>query len=115
MGKFREAMSAMAGKIEDLSTLDVITFEGSVTLTASDDQPVKFAQVMDKAKGNTDVNVKVLASTQTHIDGDIVAFYDTEITEEQRLAHADLVQAGAESRKSTIDFVRSVLGSIADL
>ncbi len=115
MGKFKDAMSAMADGIKDLSSLDVITFEGSVTLEGNDDTPVKFADVMSRAQGNAAVKVKVLASTQTHIDGDIVAFYDTDITEEQRLAHADLVQAGAESRKATIDFVKSVVGDIASL
>jgi hypothetical protein len=115
MGKFKEAMSTMAEGIQDLSTLDVITFQGSVILEGADQEPAKFAEVMAKAKGNTSAKVKVLASTQTHIDGDIVAFYDTDITEEQRLAHADLVHAGAESRKATIDFVKSIVGDIADL
>jgi len=115
MGKFKEAMSTMAEGIKDLSTLDVITFQGSVTLEGADKEPLKFAEVMGKARENSAVKVKVLASTQTHIDGDIVAFYDTDITEEQRLAHADLVEAGAESRKATIDFVKSIVGDIADL
>lgn len=116
MGKFKEAMSAMAEGIKDLSKLDVVTLQGSVTLENTDeDKVVTFDKVMDKARGNPEVKVKVLASTQTHIDGDIVAFYDTDISEEQRLAHADLVQAGAESRRATIDFVKSIVGDIADL
>ena len=115
MGKFKEAMSKMAEGIQDLSRLDVITFQGSVTLEGADEEPAKFEEVMAKAKGNAAVKVKVLASTQTHVDGDIVAFYDTDITEEQRLAHADLVQAGAESRQASIDFVKSIVGDIADL
>lgn len=115
MGKFKAAMATLANGIEDLSTLDVITFQGSVTLESDDKALVNFADVMTKAKGNTAVKVKVLASTQTSIDGDIVAFYDTDITEAQRLAHADLVLAGAASRKATIDFVKSIVGDIADL
>lgn len=116
MGKFQEAMQKLAEGIKDLSTLDVITFQGSVTLEGTDQVPVKFADVMSNAmKGNAAVKVKVLASTQTHIDGDIVAFYDAEITEAQRLAHADLVLAGAESRRATIDFVKSVVGDLKDI
>lgn len=115
MGKFKGAMEKLAGAVQDLSTLDVITFQGSVTLDVDGTVPVGFAEVMDKAKGNAAVKVKVLASTKTSIDGDIVAFYDTDITEAQRLAHADLVLAGAASRKATIDFVKSIVGDIADL
>ncbi|WP_445425592.1 hypothetical protein [Alishewanella sp. HL-SH06] len=115
MSTFKQAMSNLANAVQDLSKLDVITFEGSVTLEGSDPELVRFSDVMAKAKDNTTVKVKVLASTQTSIDGDIVAFYDTNITDAQRLAHADLVQAGAESRKATIDFVKSIVGDIADL
>lgn len=116
MGKFKEAMQELAAGIEDLSKLDVVTFQGSVTLEGDATAPMKFSDVMSKAiEGTAGVNVKVLASTQTSIDGDIVAFYDKDITEAQRLAHADLVISGAESRKATIDFVKSVIGDIAEL
>lgn len=115
MGKFEKAMSDMAGKIKDLSTLDVVTFQGSVTVEGSDKEPTKFSEVMTKAKGSTDVKVKVLASTQTHIDGDIVAFYDKDITGEERQAHLELIRSGAETRKATIDFVKSVLGDLKNI
>ena len=116
MGKFKEAIAKMAEGIDDLSKLDVVTFQGSVTLKGSEQTPLKFSEVMSRAvSGDNAVEVKVLASTQTSIDGDIVAFYDKDITEAQRLAHGDLVLAGAESRKATIDFVTSVVGEIADL
>jgi len=116
MGKFQAAMKTMADGINDLSTLDVVTFEGAVTLAGDVTAPVTFSDVMTIAiKGNAEVKVKVLASTQTSIDGDIVAFYDKDITEAQRLAHSELVLSGAESRKATIDFVKSVVGDIANI
>lgn len=115
MGKFKVAMQKMADGIGDLSKLDVVTFQGSVTLSSADDAPLTFDKVMTSAMGNTTVAVKVLASTQTCLDGDIVAFYDTDITDAQRLAHADLVLAGAESRKASIEFINSIVGDIADL
>ncbi|MEM6999563.1 MAG: hypothetical protein AAF529_02170 [Pseudomonadota bacterium] len=115
MGKFKDAMTKMAEGIKDLSTLDVITFQGSVTLESADGEISKFENVMEKAKGNPTVKVKVLASTRTHIDGDIVAFYDTDITNEQKQAHAELVKAGAESRKATIDFVKSIVDDVAGI
>jgi flagellar capping protein FliD len=115
MSTFKKAMSNLADAVQDLSKLDVITFQGSVTLENDANHPVSFSEVMTQAKGNATVKVKVLASTQTCIDGDIVAFYDTNITEAERMAHADLVQAGAESRKATIDFVKSIVGDISNL
>ncbi|WP_303458100.1 hypothetical protein [Alteromonas sp. 1_MG-2023] len=117
MGKFKEAMETMAAGIKDLSKLDVVTFEGSVTLKsegADGVAPLTFAKVMSSAMGNPEVAVKVLASTQTSIDGDIVAFYDTDITEAQRLVHAELVLAGAASRAASIEFVKSIFDDISE-
>ncbi len=111
MGLFKDALTKMGEGIKDLSSLDVVTFEGSVQLEASD-KVTTFDQVMSKATGNTDVKVKVLASTQTKIDGDIVAFYDKDITQEQMDAHAELIEAAEASRTGTIDFIKSIVGDI---
>lgn len=97
----------MAEGLKDLSSLDVVTFQGRVELTAQD-KIVTFQQVMDKATGNTGIKVKVLASTRTDIDGDIVVFYDQDITEEQKLAHAEMVEIGRNSRAATVDFLKSL-------
>lgn len=116
MGKFNEAMQTLANGIKDLSTLEVVTFQGAITLTSADSESLyKFDEVMARARANPEIKAKVLASTRSSIDGDIVAFYDTDITEEQRLAHAELVEMGSESRKATIEFVKSVVGDIANL
>lgn len=116
MGKFQQAMLKLAEGIDDLSKLDVVTYEGSVVLTGDTTAPMKFSDVMSKAlASDAEVKAKVLASTQTSIDGDVVVFYDKDITDAQRLAHEELVKAGSESRKATIEFVKSVIGDIADL
>ena len=108
MGLFADAFKKMAAGIDDLSSLEVVTFQGSVNLAAGDSIE-SFEDVLSKAKANADVTVKVLASTKTRLDGDAMTFYDTGITEEQKLAHAELVDAANENRQATINFIREMI------
>lgn len=108
MGAFKDAMQALANGVKDLSSLDVVTFQGRVELDAQDSVKT-FDQVMEKALGNTNIKAKVLASTQAKIDGDLVVFYDQDITSDQMDAHAKLVEIGRQSRSATIDFIKSFI------
>lgn len=114
MGLFKQAFKKMAEGISDLSSLEVVTFEGSVQLEGSDSIE-SFDDVMKKAKLNSEIKVKVLASTRLNIDGDIVAFYDQDINDEQKEAHAELVDIGVENRAATIEMVKSIVGDVANL
>jgi len=113
MGKFTTAFSNIADTIGDLSSLDVVTFSGSVTLEKSDAPaaiPTSFDTVIKGALANAEV--KILASTQMKIDGDIVTYYDENIDDTQIKAHIEAVQAGKESRQATINFVKEVLSDL---
>ena len=114
MGKFNDAMKGIAEAVEDLTSLDVITFQGRVELEGQGPAP-NFEEVMTKMLGNTSVKAKILASTRMKIDGDIEAFFDQDITAEQKQAHAELVKIAGESRAATITFIRDAIGDISGL
>ena len=114
MGLFETAFKKIGDGLEDLTSLDVVTFQGSVLLEGGD-IPATFDNVMNAAKGSATVKVKVLASTQCKIDGDILAFYDKDITPQQAEAHADLVALGKQSRQVAVDFVKNVDGDKLDI
>ncbi len=108
MSVFRKVFEDMGNAISDLSTLEVTMFEGSVDINA-ESKLDNIAEVLEAAKGNADVKCKLVASTKSFIDGDIVAFYDHEIDEVQRNAHAELVDMATESRQATIDMIKDIL------
>jgi len=111
MGVFRTAFKAIGEAIEDASSLDVVTFKGSITAEMiADELPDTFEKIIELAKGNTEVKVKLLASTQAKLDGDILAYFDNDITTEETQAHAELVSLGQKNREATIDFVHRVVG-----
>jgi len=110
MGVFQKAFKSIGEAIEDASSLDVVTFKGSIEGELNtDDMPDDFKKVIEKAKGNTDVKVKLLASTQVKLDGDVLAYFDTGITPEESKAHAELVALAQKTREATIEFVRRVV------
>ncbi len=112
MGDFKSAMQGIATAVKDLTSLDVVTFQGRVDLQGQSSVP-DFDTVMSKVMGNTNVNAKVLASTQMKLDGDIVAFFDEDITAEQKQAHAELIKIASDSRAATVQFIKDAIGDIS--
>jgi len=109
MALFEQAFKKIGEAVSDLSSLEVITYTGSVTIKANTKVDT-FDKVFAAAKANQNVDLKVLASTRVNIDGDIVAFYDSEIAEEEKLAHNQLVVEATDNRRDTVDMVRDILG-----
>ncbi|AGA90782.1 hypothetical protein Thimo_2021 [Thioflavicoccus mobilis 8321] len=56
------------------------------------------------------MKLKLLASTQVKLDGDVLVYFDTGITPDEAKAHAELVSLGQKTREATIDFVHRVVG-----
>ena len=111
MGVFKETFQKIGSALADTSSLDVVTFRGSVaTIASGAELPENFQQVIALASQNTQVKVKLLASTQTKIDGDILAYFDEDITESEMAAHAKLLELGQQNRAAAMDFVRRVVG-----
>ncbi|PSV49997.1 hypothetical protein [Photobacterium indicum] len=116
MGQFRMALDKMAEGIKDLSSLDVVTYEGRVTLQSGESlDNVNFETVLQKAKDNPDIDLKIVASTHVEIDGDITTFYDEDISDEQKQAHIELIDIGAENRNATVEMIMGVIGDVSTI
>jgi hypothetical protein len=89
----------------------VVTFKGSVEadLTGAN-MPKTFESVLDLAAQNTAIKVRLLASTQAKLDGDILTYFDSGISAEEAAAHNALVEVAQQNREAVIDFVARVVG-----
>jgi len=112
MTLFENALKKIAEAAADMSSLDVTTFKGSVVIKSTTKLD-SFDQVLTAAKANQAVNMKVLASTKVKIDGDINAFYDTDIDASEKIAHNSLVVEAAENRRETIEMIKDIIGEAA--
>lgn len=111
MGLFKDAFKKIGEGVKDASSLDVVTFKGSVEaeLTGSN-MPKTFEKVLDLAAQNTAIKVRLLASTQAKLDGDILTYFDSGISPEEAAAHNALVEVAQQNREAVIDFVARVVG-----
>jgi|GEM_PF-7070717 len=111
MADFHSALNKIQSGIEDALSLDVVTFKGTVNtkITDSDMSPKNFAELL-KMSNQTDAKVKLMASTQISVDGDVLVYFDDNVTLDEVKAHAELVAIGQKAREATIDFVLSVTG-----
>lgn len=100
---FKDALDKIAKGLGDASKLDIITFQGSVAIKANVDGFREFDSILKEAHSAGDL--KLLASTQYMMDGDVTVFLDKEITKEQVEQHLQLVKLGQESRMATVNFL----------
>jgi hypothetical protein len=113
MSVFQTAFDKIATEIGDLTSLDVVTFKGSINSTLTgDNMPKDFESVL-KLAGQNNATVTLLASTQTKLDGDILAYFDSAIKPEELAMHNELVKLGQENRKSTIELFRNIIKDIS--
>lgn len=115
MGAFTDAFQKIGTRISagltDAASLDVVTFTGTVEATIDETSlPQTFEEVLKAASASTTAKVRLLASTQSKLDGDILTYYDTAITPEEASAHNELVELAQQNRQAIIEFVHQVVG-----
>jgi hypothetical protein len=110
---FKTALSGIAAGIQDLSSLEVVTYKGKISIRkeATEDPPKKFNDIIKKAKSEGDFNI--MACTYVAIDGDTQIFYDNEITEIERNAHHALVDIARQNRQAIVDLFKDVIVDLA--
>jgi hypothetical protein len=110
---FKSALSGIAAGIQDLSSLEVVTYTGKITIKkgANGDPPKKFDDIIKKAKSEGEFNI--LACTYVAIDGDMRVFYDNDITEIERNAHHALVDIARQNRQAVVDLFKDVIVDLA--
>lgn len=110
MGSFQTAFDKIGDALEDLATLDVISYKGTIELTATGPAP-DFDALLAKARGSA--QFKLVACTQAKLDGDVTVFYDKDATEADLAAHNQLVSSATEKRAAIIKiFETAIIGAI---
>lgn len=115
MSLFATAFENIGNAVKDISSLDVITFKGTVNVTSTTELD-DFDKILAAAKSNQNVDLKLLASTRVKLDGDVTVFYDQNISDAEVASHEKLVSEAAENRKETVLMIKDILGdSVKDL
>lgn len=115
MSLFATAFKNIGNAVENISSLDVITFKGTVKITSTTELD-DFDKVLTAARSNSDVDLKLLASTRVKLDGDVTVFYDQDISDAEVASHEKLVSEAAENRRETVLMIKDILGdAVKDL
>ena len=109
---FKNVLSNIAEGIKDLSSLEVVTYKGTISIGsgAGGAVPDKFDTIINNAKAQAEF--KISACTYVALDGDTKVFYDQEITAVEMDAHHDLVDIARQNRQAVVDLFKD---SIIDL
>lgn len=106
MGLFTKAFETIADGLKDLATLDVVTYKGSINLTSLGDK-ADFGSILANAKAQA--NFRVVAATQSELDGDTKAFYDNNVTAEELAAHQTLVESATAKRAAVVKIFENLI------
>jgi len=106
---FKDVFEKIGEEIQDLTELTVTTIEGDLTLQGQA-QIDSLDDLLKSINAQATTNAKVVASTRTRLDGDTIAYYDNNIDDAKRQAHADLVGQAAATREATIDMFKEIAG-----
>lgn len=109
MGAFKDAFDKIGNAIQDITTLEVISYKGSIKVTAGGAYPGDFDAIMTQATASADF--KVNACTRSQLDGDMQVFYDTDITQTDIDAHLALVDTARKNRQAMVDLFKDAIGT----
>jgi hypothetical protein len=102
------AVASIKNAIVDLSSLEVITFRGSITGIVKDD--LEWDKLMTKATAGSG-QLKVALATVIDFDSDVRTFIADEAPPQWILdAHHAAVKSGIESRRAVLDLIGGFIG-----
>jgi hypothetical protein len=105
MASFKDAFEKIADGLEDLSSLEVVTYKGTINLTAGDASALSFDQILANAKAQA--GFRIIASTKSQLDGDTRVFYDENATPAEIAAHNQLVDSATAKRAAVVQIFES--------
>jgi hypothetical protein len=106
MAVFGDALKSIADGIKDLSSLEVISFKGTINLATAGNL-TKFDDMFTSAKASADF--KVLAMTKSFLDGDTLSFVDDSISDAEREAHHLLLEGALTKRAEVIKMFENLI------
>ncbi len=107
MSTFKDAFDKVAEAIKDLSSLEVVTYKGTINIQGSTDVPDNFEAIISNAKAQADF--KIAACTYCALDGDMRVFYDKDIGEKDMEAHQKLVETARQNRQAVVDLFKDAI------
>jgi hypothetical protein len=109
MSAFKEAFDKIGDAIQDIVSLEVVSYKGSINIAAGEAYPKDFETIMEKARASADF--KITACTLSQLDGDMQVFYDADITQADIDAHLILVDTARKNRQAMVDLFKGAIGS----
>ncbi len=107
MSAFQVAFNKIAEGLKDLSSLEVITYKGTITINAATQDIATFDEILAKAKG--EANFKLVACTKSRPDGDTKVYYDEAISADELAAHDKLYESATAKRSAVIQMFQAAI------
>jgi hypothetical protein len=109
MGNIRDAMKKVANAFEDLTTLDVQTYTGTVDLSGNQEGFKGIKNLVKQAQ--TDAKISLVAESVYQFDGDSFNFITNGqgVPSEALKIHQGAVEAGLKTRQGLFELFKDLL------
>jgi len=104
------ALDSLKGAVGDLSSLEVHTYVGEITVKSSKDAPLtRFEDFLEQAS-NAGGDLKLKVVTKMNFDGDTINLVPADGLEGHvKEMHESSVRAGIEARKGLIELFKGIV------
>ena len=108
---FQDAFDKIKEGVGDLSELNVRTFTGDISVSASNVADVKLVSLLQQ--GGADAQVKVVGITNMKIDGDVDQFITSANVPAMAItAHTTAIESGQKTRQAMFDLFTDAIGKL---
>ena len=112
---FDKVTGWLRGVIEDITTLDVVTFSGTLTVDPGTEGEFKVSELYDKLKGSIgdESKLKLIALTHIDLDFDVTTFMANNLSSDEKeliTYHVSTVEASQNARSSVVELALDVIG-----
>jgi hypothetical protein len=107
MTTFKDVFDKIAEGLQDLRSLEVLTYRGTIRVEATGAMPGTFAETLANAR--TQADLRIVASTLSSIDGDTKVFYGSDATEAEIAAHNQIVESAVAKRAAILRMFESAI------
>lgn len=105
--------------VDDITTLQVTTISGevtidSITIVTGNDKKIDFKKILEMigGAGAATAKIKLIASTLVDFDNDVVQYYGSSLSEEEKSMlslHTEAVKNASEARKAAVESFLSII------
>lgn len=112
---FDKVTDWLEGVIKDITTLDVVTFSGTLTVEPATEGEFKVSELYDKLRGSIgdESKLKLIALTHIDLDFDVTTFMANKLSSDEKeliTYHVSTVEASQNARSSVVELALDVIG-----